>query len=367
MNDRGNASSPEEARNYPLNCWYVAATSQEVGRKLLGRRLLDEEVLLYRQESGTIVALEDRCLHRSLPLSLGYLVGDQVVCGYHGFTYAPTGECVRVPSQTHVPYGACVRTFPVWEEAPFVWLWLGEPARAAASPPPALPWLREENWATFGGTLHVQASYLLLHDNALDLTHFPFVHPEMSPLGYRQLPPPLEVEVTELSVSYRRIFPPVRLADWQVRATGLSPEREYEQREAGTFVSPGLHIDHMDIVVPAADGTSGQVYEKVYIRAFTPEGLASTQVFWQVARNFAMDDVAVTEHLRAVHQQTLLEDKPVLEAIQARERDRGRQPNVTVNADIASIKAHQIVETMLARERGSAAIRPAFRRARLRL
>ncbi len=367
MNDRGNASSPEEARNYPLNCWYVAATSDEIGRRLLGRRLLGEDVLLYRQEAGTVVALEDRCLHRSLPLSLGYLVGDQVVCGYHGFTYAPTGECVRVPSQTHVPYGACVRTFPVREEAPFVWLWLGEPARAAASPPPALPWLHEEGWATFGGTLHVQASYLLLHDNALDLTHFPFVHPEMSPLGYRQLPPPLEVEVTELSVSYRRIFPPVRLAGWQVRATGLSPEQEYEQREAGTFVSPGLHIDHMDIVFPAADGESSQVYEKVYIRAFTPEGPASTHVFWQVARNFAMDDVAVTEHLRAVHQQTLLEDKPVLEAIQARERDRGRQPNVTVNADIASIKAHQIVETMLARERGSAAIRPAFRRARLRL
>jgi len=367
VNDHGKASSPDEARNYPLNCWYVAATSDEVGRKLLGRRLLGEDVLLYRQEAGMVVALEDRCVHRSMPLSLGYLVGDQVVCGYHGFTYAPSGECVRVPSQTNVPYGACVRAFPVREETPFVWIWLGDPARSAASPPPGLPWLRDEGWTTFGGALHVDASYLLLHDNALDLTHFPFVHPEMSPLGYRQLPPPLGVEVTELSVSYRRIFPPVRLADWQVRATGLSPDQEYEQRESGTFVLPGLHIDHMDIVVPAADGTSGQVYEKVYIRAFTPEGLASTHVFWQVARNFATDDVAVTEHLRDVHEQTLMEDKPVLETIQTHERDRWREPNVTVNADIATIKARQIVETMLARERGVAAIRPAFRRTRLRL
>ncbi len=367
MNDHGKASSPDEARNYPLNCWYVAATSDEVGRNLLGRRLLGEDVLLYRQESGTVAALEDRCIHRSMPLSLGYLVGDQVVCGYHGFTYAPSGECVRVPSQTHVPYGACVRAFPVREETPFVWIWLGDPARAAASPPPGLPWLRDESWTTFGGALHVDASYLLLHDNALDLTHFPFVHPEMSPLGYRRLPPPLGVEVTELSVSYRRIFPPVRLAEWQVRATGLSPDQEYEQRESGMFVLPGLHIDHMDIVVPAADSTSGQVYEKVYIRAFTPEGLASTHVFWQVARNFAADDVAVTEHLRAVHEQTLMEDKPVLEAIQTHERDRWREPNVTVNADIATIKARQIVETMLARERGVEAIRPSFRRTRLRL
>jgi phenylpropionate dioxygenase-like ring-hydroxylating dioxygenase large terminal subunit len=367
MNDRGKASSPEEARNYPLNCWYVAAISEEVGRQLLGRRLLGEDVLLYRQEAGMVVALEDRCVHRSMPLSLGYLVGDQVVCGYHGFTYAPSGECVRVPSQTHVPYGTCVRAFPVREETPFVWIWLGEPTRATTSPLPTLPWLRDERWATFGGALHVDANYLLLHDNALDLTHFPFVHPEMSPLGYRQLPPPLGVEVTELSVSYSRIFPPVRLADWQVRATGLSPEQEYEQRESGTFVLPGLHIDHMDIVVPAADGESPQVYEKVYIRAFTPEGLASTHVFWQVARNFATDDVAVTEHLRAVHEQTLMEDKPVLEAIQTHERDRRREPHVTVNADIASIKARQIVEAMLGREHGGAVIRPTFLGIRQRL
>jgi phenylpropionate dioxygenase-like ring-hydroxylating dioxygenase large terminal subunit len=367
MNNRGKASSPDEARNYPLNCWYVAATSDEVGRKLLGRRLLGEDVLLYRQESGTVVALEDRCLHRSMPLSLGYLVGDQVVCGYHGFTYAPSGECVRVPSQTHVPYGACLRAFPVREEAPFVWIWPGDLTRAQASPLPSLPWLREEGWATFGGVLHVQANYLLLHDNALDLTHFPFVHGELSTLGYRQLPPPLQVEVTELSVSYHRIFPPVGLADWQVRATGLSPDQEYEQRESGTFVSPGLHIDHMDIVVPAVDGKSSQVYEKVYIRAFTPEGPTSTYVFWQVARNFATEDVAVTEDLRTVHEQMQLEDKPVLEAIQARERAGKHHADLSVNADIASLKAHQIVETMLGRERGSTAIRPSFRRSRLRI
>src|SRR5260370_22615501 len=267
MNDGGKASSPEEARNYPLNSWYVAATSEEVGRQLLGRRLLGEDVLLYRQEAGPVVALEDCCIHRSMPLSLGYLVGDQVVCGYHGFTYAPTGECVRVPSQTHVPYGTHVRAFPVQEETPFVWIWLGEPTRATISPLPTLPWLRDEGWATFGGALDVEANYLLMHDNALDLTHFPFVHPEMSPLRDRRLPPPLSVEVSEPSLTYRRTFPPTRLADWQARAAGLSPQQEYEQREAGTFVLPGLPIDHHDIVAPAPHRESPHVHQKAYSRA----------------------------------------------------------------------------------------------------
>jgi phenylpropionate dioxygenase-like ring-hydroxylating dioxygenase large terminal subunit len=365
VNDQRKTSSPGEARNYPLNCWYVAATSEEVGRTLLGRRLLDEDVLLYRQESGTVVALEDCCVHRSLPLSLGYLVGDQVICRYHGFTYAPTGECVRVPSQPNVPYGARVRSFLVREEAPFVWIWLGEPARAAAAAPPTLPWLHEAGWATFGGMLHVAANYLLLHENALDLTHFPFVHPDRSLLGYFRQPPPLEVTVTEMSVAYQRTFPPTRLTDWQVRATGLSPSQEYEQWEAGTFVSPGLHINHLGIVGPAADGSSSATYEEVYIRAFTPEGPASTHVFWQLARNYATDDVTISENLRIVHEQMQLEDKPILEAIQAHGRRRGAI--VMVNADIAAIKVHQILEAMLARERGAAAIRPEFGAARLRL
>src|SRR5260370_21774060 len=108
MNDRGKASSPEEARNYPLNCWYVAAISEEVAGKLLGRRLLGEDVLLYRQEGGMVVALEDRCVHRSMPLSLGYLVGDQVVCGYHGFTYAPAeSACGSRPRRTSPMVPAC--------------------------------------------------------------------------------------------------------------------------------------------------------------------------------------------------------------------------------------------------------------------
>src|SRR5215210_9435179 len=98
--------------NFPLNCWYVAATSDEVDRSLLGRRLLDRAVVLYRLESGAVVALDDRCAHRAFPLSAGRLAGDEVVCGYHGFAYDSAGACVRIPSQDSVPAGVCVTAFP---------------------------------------------------------------------------------------------------------------------------------------------------------------------------------------------------------------------------------------------------------------
>ena len=81
------APTPREGRNYPYNCWWVAALSSEVGRDLLGRWLLDTPVLLYRTEDGRAVAVENRCPHRAAPLSLGCLKGDNVQCGYHGFTF----------------------------------------------------------------------------------------------------------------------------------------------------------------------------------------------------------------------------------------------------------------------------------------
>ena len=117
--------------NYPFNCWYVAATTDEVGRDLLARRLLGIPVVLYRRSSGDVVAMEDRCVHRAYPLSEGRLDGDRLVCGYHGFVYDPDGRCVDVPSQERVPQGACVRTYAVHEQPPFVWIWLGEPGAAA--------------------------------------------------------------------------------------------------------------------------------------------------------------------------------------------------------------------------------------------
>src|SRR4029077_1755829 len=121
--------------NYPLGCWDVAGTSDEMGRQLIRRRLLDRDVVLYRRESGAMVALEDRCAHRSLPLSQVRLEGDLLACGYHGVTSDATGSCVRVPSQDNVPYGARVESFEVRERPPFVWIWLGAPAEAGRRAP----------------------------------------------------------------------------------------------------------------------------------------------------------------------------------------------------------------------------------------
>ena len=111
--------------NYPTKCWYVAATSSELGDGPLARRLLGRDIVLWRSPDGRAVAFDDRCAHRGFPLSDGHVDGGRLVCGYHGCAYDADGRCVHVPTQSDVPIGMGVRAFPILEEPPFIWIWLG--------------------------------------------------------------------------------------------------------------------------------------------------------------------------------------------------------------------------------------------------
>src|SRR5688500_16625462 len=98
---------------YPKNFWYVGAMKHEVGRQLLARTLLEQPVVFFRRNEGSVAALADRCSHRRVSLSLGRLIGDEVQCGYHGLTFAGDGSCTSIPGQSRVPPSACVRSYPV--------------------------------------------------------------------------------------------------------------------------------------------------------------------------------------------------------------------------------------------------------------
>ena len=165
---------------YLRNAWYVAAWDREVPRGvLLARTLLGENVVLFRDEDGKVAMLEDRCCHRHAPLSVGKLIGGgRVQCGYHGLEFDRTGRCVRVPSQTMVPPGAQVRSYPIIERYRWVWAWMGEPAKADASLIPDMHWHDDPAWRLAAGDrYYVKCNYQALIDIQLDQTHSKYVHP----------------------------------------------------------------------------------------------------------------------------------------------------------------------------------------------
>ena len=167
----------------PKNAWYVAAFANAVGRDLVERTIVNTPVVLYRKEDGTPVALDGRCPHRHFPLGKSCLKGDTIVCGYHGIAFGPDGQCVDVPSQTHVPKALRVPAYPVAEHGMWIWVWVGDAARAD---PALLPPLNEiglaegaESEGLTGHTMffhHVECRYQLLNDNLFDLSHLAFLH-----------------------------------------------------------------------------------------------------------------------------------------------------------------------------------------------
>ena len=108
------------------NSWYVAALSSEIEAKLTARRILGENIVLYRTGNGEPVALEDSCPHRRLPLSRGRLLNNRIECGYHGLQFDRSGQCVAAPTQDRIPPSAVVRSYPVVDRWGFVWIWMGD-------------------------------------------------------------------------------------------------------------------------------------------------------------------------------------------------------------------------------------------------
>jgi nitrite reductase/ring-hydroxylating ferredoxin subunit len=340
---------------HPHNCWYMLATSEEVGRELLARRALGTGVVLFRTTGGAAVALEDRDAHRPYPLSRGHLEGDTIVSGYSGFVYDTEGFCVRVPTQNEVPVGARVRAFPVRDDGMFVWGWLGDRALAPLRPPTGLPWLHDPSWVTIGDVWETAADVALLHENFADITHVAVVDPFIAPPVLRSSPPPLEVEVSETTVSFARTYPKAPVAGWHAELAGLAPDSEHVQREKGSFVSPGVWVDLWDVEVD--EGLEApRLLTFRFTHAVTPMAAGKTLHAWRVSRNFALGEQA-SSVLLPIFTGYYRRVQSILETMQAVLDQDGPRREVNVSADSAALQVRKIMRNMVADETGRSARR----------
>ena len=88
------------------NCWYVIAWEHEIDEDaLFTRRVLNEPILVFRTRKGDLTALEDRCCHRYLPLSLGRVSGENLQCGYHGLEFDAMDVSLSEAKPLETPHG----------------------------------------------------------------------------------------------------------------------------------------------------------------------------------------------------------------------------------------------------------------------
>jgi phenylpropionate dioxygenase-like ring-hydroxylating dioxygenase large terminal subunit len=162
---------------YVRNAWYVAAWSHELEAGTpVPASILDEPIVIYRGESGRLAALEDRCVHRLAPLSLGRCEGDRLRCMYHGLLYDPDGQVAEIPGQELVPKQARVRSYPIADRHDWIWVWMGDAALADEALIPPAVGLSDPDYILGHGNLDYAAEARLINDNLLDFSHLSYVH-----------------------------------------------------------------------------------------------------------------------------------------------------------------------------------------------
>jgi phenylpropionate dioxygenase-like ring-hydroxylating dioxygenase large terminal subunit len=159
--------------------WYVACTSSELGRaRPIGREILEERLVLYRDGGGVPCCFLDRCLHRNAKLSEGRIDSGLLRCPYHGWGYDSTGGCVDVPSLGPAQGGLtqkCLERFPVQERHGLVWVYMGDPG-AIECQPFEVPHWNGDGWQSYYMVTPFGNNVTNCAENFMDVPHTVFVH-----------------------------------------------------------------------------------------------------------------------------------------------------------------------------------------------
>ncbi|WP_188195230.1 aromatic ring-hydroxylating dioxygenase subunit alpha [Nonomuraea sp. SYSU D8015] len=347
----------------PRDQWYVAAYGHEIGQELFSRTVCGESILFWRTRAGTVTAMSDRCVHRRFPLSESpsRLVDDQVVCGYHGFTYGADGVCVAVPGQTRVPRTARLKSYQVVEQDSFVWIWIGDPAKADPARIPRAPWLVSPDYTTVCGMEPLKARFGLLVDNLLDLSHETYLHG-----GYIGTPEvaatPITTEVDEEAgiVYVSRHMDDAECPPFYAKSTGLTGRiMRWQDIE---YTPPCLYKLHSRIaplgVLPNADGSDPDAFHVEVVYAITPETEHTTHDFWAVARDFALDDQGVSDFLAEQNRTVVLQDVAALDVLeQVIATEPAGYQELSINIDTGGLAARRMLAKLAGQNAATAASR----------
>lgn len=331
--------------------WYLAAWSDELTDRPLGVVLLDRAVVLFRRADGTPAALEDRCIHRSLPLSVGRVRGDVIECGYHGLQFESSGRCVRIPGQERIPGSAYIRTYPVLEQDRCVWVWMGAEEKADSARITRFPWMTLPGWGQTKLHARIEANYQLIIDNLLDLSHLTYVHG--STVGSPELADHAQVrtEATETGVKVSRWTLNVPPAPTYAQF-GFS-EGNVDRWQITQFIAPSTLVIRNGSATAgtgAENGGGDNRWEFIVCHGVTPETDSTTNYFWAVTHESLADDPAAAAEFHRQCHVVINED---LAIFGAQQRILEQQPDartIDIRYDVGPMQARRLIDRLLADE-----------------
>lgn len=329
------------------NAWYQAGWSHDLPEgTLLSRRLLDEPLVLFRDSAGAAHAVEDMCPHRFAPLSKGRATRDGLVCGYHGLTFGGDGRCVHNPHGP-VPGKMRVRSYPVLERHLGLWVWMGDADRADPALLPNLSFIDDAPpEGRIFGYLPTRANYLLLSDNILDLSHADYLHP--TTLGGIITGSKMTIEERDDTVFVNwwaaDVDPP------PVFARMVPPGARADIWTEVLWSAPAIMVLRTGAVPAGTPRPSDDL--DATLHNMSPETAATSHYFYCMARKINLEPEFTAFLRSAIDQAFEQEDKPMLEAQQARIGDREfwSMGPMLISVDNPAVRARRRLERLIAAE-----------------
>jgi len=160
--------------------WHPIAATTELDHNPTKRvRLLCEDLVLYRDKSGTYGLIDNLCAHRRVDMFYGIPEDEGLRCPYHGWRYDQTGQCVEQPFEQIANASARfhekikMKGYPVQTLGGLVWAYLGP------EPVPLLPrWeplVRENSLRDYGVTM-LPCNWMQAQENSMDPVHTEWLH-----------------------------------------------------------------------------------------------------------------------------------------------------------------------------------------------
>lgn len=277
--------------------WYPLARSQDLGEKPLAATLLDTALVVYRTAGGVHVA-RDLCPHRGVPLSRGWVEGEEIVCPYHGLHYATDGRCTQIPAHPELAPSArfTLPVFPAVERYGLIWTSLGGGADSAI--PPFEAWEREGYRQVLPPHVDIAGSSGRQVEGFVDVAHFAWIHHEA--FASREQPVVPDYSAT--------------LTDYGVHAEYRSDVPNYPKGVEGDAPAGFVWLREFDIYPPF---TARLIVhfphdDKLWImNAASPVSAHKTRLFVPIAQNFNHDVSDAVIH--AFNAQIFAEDQAIIE------------------------------------------------------
>jgi phenylpropionate dioxygenase-like ring-hydroxylating dioxygenase large terminal subunit len=335
---------------YLRNVWYMAGWSEELGDGILGRRLFDRQIVLFRTGDGNVKAIADRCPHRFAPLSLGEKRGDAIVCPYHGLTYDGAGACVHNPFSDKIPAAARVDAWDAVERDGIIWLWGGVRGNADPALIPDFAMVADgPGVRVIRGTTLLEAPYEFGTDNLMDLSHIEFVH--KGSFAGNGVIFSGQHDVIDEGATLR--------SNWWMPNVAAPPHTQ------GVYPSDMI-CDHwldmrwnapasMHLAVGACpaggDRQAGVVADQAHI--LTPAGRETTHYFWASVRRNDIESVELDGFLHSLFSQAFdEEDKPIIKAAyhNLEGQDFWDAKPLSLGIDAGGTRARRKIEALLRSE-----------------